>query len=114
MTELMANAPRLGPDAFEDLAGRHFGLSGTLVPLYSERDQNMLLRAADGRGWVLKIANAAEEPALVAAQIAALRHIARADPDLPVPESLVHMLYDAVARVQAMHEGKRRARSAKH
>ena len=85
MTELMANAPRLGPDAFEDLAGRHFGLSGTLVPLYSERDQNMLLRAADGRGWVLKIANAAEEPALVAAQIAALRHIARADPDLPVP-----------------------------
>ena len=85
MTDLSADAPELDAKGFAALARDHFGLTGTLSPLYSERDLNMLLRAADGSGWVLKLANANEDGALVDAQIAALRHIEATDPDLPVP-----------------------------
>ncbi|MCV2863684.1 aminotransferase class III-fold pyridoxal phosphate-dependent enzyme [Albidovulum sediminicola] len=86
MTSLGADAPCFSQDDFSTLAARHHGLTGALTPLVSERDQNMLLRTQDGRAWVLKIANANEDPALIDAQIAALRHIQAVDATLPVPE----------------------------
>jgi len=43
------------------------------------------LRAQDGSEWVLKIANPAENPALLDMQTQALLHIAQADPSLPIP-----------------------------
>ncbi len=70
------------------LAETHFGLRGRLKRLTSERDANFLLRAADGRGYVLKFANAAEPLAQTDFQIEALRHLAETAPDLPVPRSL--------------------------
>lgn len=85
MTMLQADAPTFSAGDFAQLAKSHFGLEGVLSALYSERDQNMLLREADGSGWVLKIANANEDADLIDAQIAALRHIEATDPDLPVP-----------------------------
>jgi Ser/Thr protein kinase RdoA (MazF antagonist) len=69
-----------------EIARREFGLTGGAKKLYSERDANFHIRPADGgAGHVLKIANAAEDPQVVDLQTASLRHIARADPDLPVP-----------------------------
>ena len=53
--------------------------------LASERDQNFHLRTADGSEWVLKIANPAEDPALLDMQTRALLHIAEVDPKLAVP-----------------------------
>ncbi|MCV2869765.1 aminotransferase class III-fold pyridoxal phosphate-dependent enzyme [Defluviimonas sp. WL0002] len=88
MTSLGADAPRFSQDDFATLAMRHHGVSGTLTPLSSERDQNMMLRDERGRAWVFKIANANENPALVDAQIAALRHVQSVDPLLPVPHVL--------------------------
>ncbi|WP_374652694.1 aminotransferase class III-fold pyridoxal phosphate-dependent enzyme [Dongia sp.] len=85
MKFLRANAPRLAMPAIEQCARQHFGLTGELSPLYSERDQNVRLRESDGSAWVLKIANAEEDPAIVDCQIETLRHIARVDPSLPVP-----------------------------
>jgi Ser/Thr protein kinase RdoA (MazF antagonist) len=43
------------------------------------------LRAKDGREWGLKIANPAEDPAILDMQSQALLHIAQADPDLAIP-----------------------------
>lgn len=71
-----------------DLARQHYGLEGTLSPLTSERDQNVLMRLPDGRGVVLKIANAAEAVAVTAHQCAALRQVAAADAGLPVPRMI--------------------------
>ena len=85
MKFLTANAPRFSVTDVQDIAAFHFGLTGALTPLYSERDQNSLLQEKDGHSWVIKIANAAEDAAIVAAQIAALTHIAQVDPTLPVP-----------------------------
>ncbi len=85
MKFLTANAPAFSLTDVQAVTSLHFGLHGKLTPLYSERDQNSLLCEADGAAWVVKIANAAEDPANISAQIAALAHIATVDPALPVP-----------------------------
>ncbi len=88
MKFLRANAPVLSLDRVRSIAREHFGLSGTARALYSERDQNTLLRESDGRAWMLKIANVDEDQAAIDCQIAVLRHIERVDPQLPVPRVL--------------------------
>ena len=85
MKFLTANAPQFSLADVQAIAAFHFGLHGDLTPLYSERDQNSLMREKGGLDWVIKIANLAEDPAFVVAQIAALTHIAQVDPTLPVP-----------------------------
>jgi Ser/Thr protein kinase RdoA (MazF antagonist) len=76
--------PRLPADHLARLAKAHWGLSGTLHPLTSERDQNHRLDTATG-SYTLKLANRVEPAALTAFQTAALRHVADHAPDLPVP-----------------------------
>ncbi|HEY5657704.1 MAG TPA: aminotransferase class III-fold pyridoxal phosphate-dependent enzyme [Myxococcota bacterium] len=62
-----------------------YHLEGEVQSLYSERDQNFRVRAGDGREFVLKIANPAEDPAVLDFQTCALLHIAGIDASLPVP-----------------------------
>ena len=62
----------------------HWGLSGAVTALVSERDQNVLIDTGAAR-YVLKIANRAEDPGFLALQNAALAHIAQTDPELGVP-----------------------------
>lgn len=76
--------PALGTDALSHLLAAHWGISGELTPLTSERDQNHRVDSPAGR-FTLKLANPAEDPALTAAQTAALVHLAAAAPDLPLP-----------------------------
>ena len=84
-----------------EIARREFGLTGEAKQLYSERDANFHLRPADGGpGHVLKIANAVEDPAVVDLQTAGLRHIARADPGLPVPRVVLSRDGEAIAWVE--------------
>lgn len=78
-------APALDPDEAAALARRTFGVAGTAHLLASERDKNFRLVAEDGRAFVLKVTNAAEDPAVSHFQTAALRHIQAVSPDLPVP-----------------------------
>ena len=101
MKFLRANAPLFPMAEFERLALQHFDLKGSLEPLYSERDQNVRLREATGRAWVLKIGNAAEDPTVIDCQIEALRHIAAVDPGLPVPRVRLTASGDAHVQVHA-------------
>lgn len=77
--------PDLPEAEIRHLARVHYGLTGSLVRLTSERDLNHRLTTTDGQNFTLKIANAAEPAALTAFQTAALQHVARQAPDLPVP-----------------------------
>ena len=61
-----------------------WGRRGTATPLVSERDQNFRLTDEHGTSWVLKIANAVEDPGVVDMEVEAVRHVARMDPELPV------------------------------
>jgi Ser/Thr protein kinase RdoA (MazF antagonist) len=67
---------------------RYFGFKGTASPLWSERDQNFRFRADSGQQYVLKIANALEDPLVIDFQTRALEHIARTDSSLPVPRTV--------------------------
>ncbi|HXV35767.1 MAG TPA: phosphotransferase, partial [Myxococcota bacterium] len=85
LSVLEAKAPDLSAAQAEAFAQRHFGVRGSARALPSERDQNFHLRGADGREFVLKIANPAEDPSVLDFQSKALLHIASVDPELPVP-----------------------------
>lgn len=85
MKFLNAQAPTFTAADAARLARDLFALSGKITPLYSERDQNFRLNEADGSQWVLKIANADEDQAVLDFQIAALSHVAQTAPDLPTP-----------------------------
>jgi Ser/Thr protein kinase RdoA (MazF antagonist) len=77
--------PSLALDEVRALVGRLYGIHGSVKPLVGERDQNCCIETADGRRYVLKISNPSEPVAVVDFQIAALEHMARVSPDLPVP-----------------------------
>lgn len=66
------------------LARQHFGISGEISRLTSERDVNFRILSSDG-SYVLKLANPAEARAVTRMQTAALLHLAAQAPDLPVP-----------------------------
>jgi len=72
---VLEQAPRFDVHDAETIALEVFGLAGAAAPLTSERDQNFLIEGADGSRVVLKIANADESRAMLAAQQDALRHV---------------------------------------
>ena len=84
-TVLECPAPRFSGQEAEAIAQQAFAIHASAAPLASERDQNFRLRANDGSDWVLKIANPAENPALLDMQTRALLHIAQVDPELGIP-----------------------------
>ena len=67
--------PTLTAAEIETLAEDLFGMKGKARLLNSERDQNARIDA-DGTSYVLKIANAGEDPAQIALQNATLQHLA--------------------------------------
>ncbi len=101
MKFLRANAPTLPLLHVQQIAREHFGLCGDAKALYSERDQNALFREADGRAWMLKIANTDEDPGAIDCQMEVLRHIQRVDPLLPVPRIRLSTGGQGTARVSA-------------
>jgi 4-aminobutyrate aminotransferase-like enzyme/Ser/Thr protein kinase RdoA (MazF antagonist) len=82
---LEAAPPDLAPSQAETAARAIFGVEGSARALVSERDQNFHVTDAAGAEWVLKVSNAAEDPGVVAMEVAAVERIAAVDPGLPVP-----------------------------
>jgi 4-aminobutyrate aminotransferase-like enzyme/Ser/Thr protein kinase RdoA (MazF antagonist) len=80
--------PTVSPDDAIQIPERVFGLTGTVSPLDSERDRNFRLIGEDGRSYLLKISNSADERAVLEMQTQAMLHIARSDPELPVMRPL--------------------------
>lgn len=74
--------PVLAPEAALALVQAHWGLTGDLSPLTSERDLNFRLTTAQGR-YVVKLANPAEPAAVTGFQTRALLHLETSP--LPLP-----------------------------
>jgi hydroxylysine kinase len=79
--------PALSESAIQDLVRRHYGLEGEVSPLISERDYNARLQVG-GQSYVLKISNAAEDPAQVALQNAAMIHLELTGPQVQTQRRL--------------------------
>lgn len=80
---LEAPPPRFSADEVAAIAGELFGVAGDAVDLGSERDQTFLV-GSGGHGAVVKISNLAEDPAVLDLEVAAILHVLRVDPELPV------------------------------
>jgi Ser/Thr protein kinase RdoA (MazF antagonist) len=85
MAVLAARSRDLSADEASALLHTTYGIVAEASPLRSERDQNFLMRAEDGASYVLKLANAVQDPAIATFQTRALLHIAAVDPALAVP-----------------------------
>lgn len=84
-TALQTPAPTFREQRASELLREHYGIEASLEPLASERDQNFLATGEDGSKQVLKFANASESAGITDFQNQGLLHIARVDPDFPVP-----------------------------
>ena len=67
------------------IAREHWGLDATAEEVGSSQDQNFRLRCADGRQFVLKIANPRWRRSELELQNAAMRHLAARRPGFEVP-----------------------------
>lgn len=72
--------PALRLDEVAQLAATYFGITGPARSLSSERDQNV--QVGD---YVVKVSNVAETVGALELQLAALAHLATADPTLAIP-----------------------------
>ena len=73
---LLDHTPHFTPAGAARFARRYYALDAGATPLPSERDQNFLLTTGSGERYVLKIANALEDEALLRAQQAAMARVA--------------------------------------
>jgi 4-aminobutyrate aminotransferase-like enzyme/Ser/Thr protein kinase RdoA (MazF antagonist) len=78
-------APAVAADEAERLAREVYGLSVSAKPLPGEYDCNFQLQSADGSEFVLKCMHPAREPAFIDMQCAALAHLEKKCPGLPLP-----------------------------
>lgn len=85
MATMVASPVAVSVQEAEKLARDRYGLDVTATRLTGERDENFRLACADGTQYVLKVASAAEEPAVTDLPTAALLHVERVDPELPCP-----------------------------
>jgi 4-aminobutyrate aminotransferase-like enzyme/Ser/Thr protein kinase RdoA (MazF antagonist) len=77
--------PAFGDEAARQVLRERFGVeASSLIPLAGERDQNFRVEAPGGERFLFKVSNPADDRPVLAMQAAALRHIERVDPGLPV------------------------------
>lgn len=81
---------RFNPPSFDALqiaqrVSSEYGLEGEWDSLVGERDQNFRLQAVTGENYVVKIAGQDEDPDITDFQVAALLHLEKGSPGIPVP-----------------------------
>lgn len=82
---MLHTAPQFDLNDAASLLLTHYGLSGELFPLNSERDQNFKVITTDGKTYILKIINASEPVVESRFQTALLNHLHANAAHLPVP-----------------------------
>ncbi len=89
LNPLETTPPALELEAARQVLRDSFGMEASLTPLAGERDQNFKADTGAGQRFLFKISNPADGPSIVDMQTAALRHIERVDPGLPVMRALL-------------------------
>lgn len=88
MTIPLSGRPQLEGERAREILATHFGVTGTLEPLASERDVNFRVRGDDGIDRLLKFSNRNDTPRLLAMQDELLQRLARADTGFAFPAPL--------------------------
>jgi hydroxylysine kinase len=90
----------------EELVRQHFGIGAHAERLTGERDENFRMHVEGGDGYVLRIAHPAEPLEISDLSRAALVHLERVDPALPV-QRVCHAL-DGDTRIQFTDQSQAR------
>ena len=86
-TGLNGNGAPISTGVVDDHLGRHFKLSGELTRIPTEKDDTFKL-TTDTRPYLVKVAAADEDPAIVELQSSVMRFLGQSAPELPVPRLL--------------------------
>ncbi len=100
MTISLESIPRFSAAEAIDFANEHYGLVCAVAILPSERDQNFLLSAADGRKFVLKIANVSDTAELLDFQNQAMRRVETAVADCRVQRVICTLRGSDITNIQ--------------
>jgi len=77
--------PNLAVERVAAILEVEWGISGSLVDVGGDRDQNLVVTTAAGTSYLLKIGQPDETHGVLDMQLAALRHAAHQDPGLGIP-----------------------------
>jgi 4-aminobutyrate aminotransferase-like enzyme/Ser/Thr protein kinase RdoA (MazF antagonist) len=105
LSVLESPPPRFTADEVATIAAEVYGMRGTATDLGSERDATFLIDDGDA-GAILKISNSGEDAATLDLEEAAIEHVLRVDPELPVARPLAaRAVYDGhhVRLFERMH-----------
>src|SRR5689334_4101782 len=69
----------------KEILATHWQLRGSVQPLPGERERNFHVYTDSGLEFVLKVASPLEDTTVIELQVAALEHLAREVPGVPVP-----------------------------
>jgi hydroxylysine kinase len=83
--DMRFNPPSFDAAEVDGIIATQYGLKGEWSSLVGERDQNFRLLAESGERYVVKIAGQDEEPDITDFQVAALLHLEKGSPEIPVP-----------------------------
>lgn len=106
LSELIAPFTVMSDAEAVRLAKDTFGISGRVTRFATEKDDTFGLESLDGRRFVLKVANPAEDSAELDFQVAILEHIAAVDHTLPVPRVIRttgNLRYDVIVDAAGQH-----------
>lgn len=84
-TGVRFNPPEFPDGEVGEMLRRSFGITGQLIPLPGERDQNFKVAAGDQENYVVKISDADEERDAIDFIVRVLQHLEAVAPELPVP-----------------------------
>lgn len=99
-SDLEFEPPTFDLDLLRDVVVDLYGVAGTMSRLDGERDQNVLVEPGDGPPVLLKVSGVHEDPAVIDLRTAALRHLERVAPELPVPRVLTTLDGRAIAEIE--------------
>ena len=102
MAAITGDAPSLTVDDVALAVEAAFGLSGDYSPLVSERDQNFMLRSANGSRYVAKVTSRFEKSVATDFQINALQHLEHVS-DVLVPQVCQTLSGDSSCRICDEH-----------
>ena len=83
------NLPKFSVDQIKLIVADLYGIAGDFRQQNAERDLSYRVRTDGGNAYVLKVSNVADAEGIIDFQIKALDHIAKFDPELPVP-AVIH------------------------
>lgn len=88
MPSMLQDPPEVDAAAAVGILRDRYRIDAEVRPLRSERDRNFLAVRRDAQQLVLKVSNSGDDPAEIAMESAAMRHVGLADPTFPIPRLL--------------------------